>query len=101
LRREYRYHYSRRITLWDGAIELREDLGPNTILQLTHEDIPAKGGWWDVVNFLRSAGRVVFLKEVAGVLGVHNSDASSLLSLATLSGKIRNLGHQKGWIAVQ
>ncbi|MBI3864046.1 MAG: recombinase family protein [Planctomycetia bacterium] len=100
LRREHRRHQAHRITLWDGAIELRDELGPNTILQLTDEDIPAPGRWWEVVNLLRAKGRVVFVDEVARALKVHKATASVFLTKATLSGKIRNLGHQKGWIAV-
>lgn len=39
------------------------------------------------------------MQEVADALGVHKAYTSRLLAQCVLSGKVRNLGHQKGWIA--
>jgi hypothetical protein len=44
---------------------------------------------------------VVYLGEVAEGLGIHKAFASRLLAQAVLAGKIRNLGHQKGWTAIK
>jgi hypothetical protein len=50
--------------------------------------------------FIRQRGDVVFFRDVCEHLDRHGSFVSHLLAQALLSGKVRNLGHQKGWIAV-
>ncbi len=88
-----------RVTLWDGVIELRDDLGPKATIPLTDDDLPSPGRWRDAARFVRDQGGVVYIGEVAEALGVNRAFASRLLAQATLAGKIRNLGHQKGWTA--
>lgn len=88
-----------RVTLRDGAIELRDDLGPKATIPLTNDDLPRPDRWRDAAQFVREHGGVVYIGEVAEALGVNRAFASRLLAQATLAGKIRNLGHQKGWTA--
>jgi DNA invertase Pin-like site-specific DNA recombinase len=88
-----------RVTLWDGAIELRDDLGSKGTIPLTDDDLAGPGRWRDAARFVREHGGVVYLGEVSEALGIHKAFASRLLAQATLSGKIRNLGHQQGWTA--
>jgi DNA invertase Pin-like site-specific DNA recombinase len=99
LRRERRGDGKHRITLWEGEIELRDDLGVAGAIPLADEDIPSPGRWRDAAAFIRERGEVVFVQDVADTLGVHKAFTSRLLAQAVLSGKVRNLGHQKGWIA--
>lgn len=99
LRRERRQHSNYRVTMWDGVIELRDDLGIEEVIPLTDDDIPTPGRWRDVANFICQRGDVVFFKEVCEHLGLKGSCVSRSLAQAVLSGKIRNLGHQKGWTA--
>jgi hypothetical protein len=101
LRRERRGVGKNRITLWDGMIELRDDLGLRATIPLTDDDIPSPGSWWAVAAFIRQRGDVVFFRDVCEHLDRHGSFVSHLLAQAVLSGKVRNLGHQKGWIAVE
>lgn len=101
LRRERRGDGKQRITLWDGVIELRDDLGVAGVIPLTDDDIPSPGRWRDAVAFIRERGDVVYVQDVADALGVNNAFTSRLLAQAVLSGKVRNLGHQKGWIAAE
>jgi hypothetical protein len=75
-------------------------LGLRGTIPLTDEDLPSPGRWHDAVAFIRNHGAVVFIRDVARGLGIHMTSASRLLAQAVLSGKVRNLGHQKGWIAV-
>lgn len=89
------------ILMWDGTIELRDDLGVANMIPLTDEDIPSPGRWRDVVRFVRERGDVVYVKDVANALGITQPTTSALLAQAVLSGKVRNLGHQKGWIAAE
>jgi hypothetical protein len=100
LRRERRSDGRHGISLWDGVIELRDDLGLRGTIPLTDEDLPSPGRWHDAVAFIRNHGAVVFIRDVARGLGIHMTSASRLLAQAVLSGNVRNLGHQKGWIAV-
>jgi DNA-binding IclR family transcriptional regulator len=86
-----------RVTLWDGAIELRDDLGPKGTIPLTDDELAGPGRWRDAARFVREHGGVVYLGEVAEALGINKAFASRLLAQATLAGKIRNLGHQQGW----
>ena len=88
-----------RVTLWDGAIELRDDLGAQGTIPLTDDDLPTSARWRDAARFVRQHGGVVYIAEVAEALGVKKAFASRLLAQATLAGKIRNLGHQRGWTA--
>lgn len=97
LRRERRVEATYRVTMWDGVIELRDDLGIETVIPLTDDDIPTPGRWREIANFIRQRGDVVFFKEVCQHLGLKGSCVSRSLAQAVLSGKIRNLGHQKGW----
>jgi hypothetical protein len=97
LRRERRRNDRYRITLWDGVIELRDDLGVVGVIQLTHDDVPSPGRWRDAVAFKRERGDVVYHQEVADNLCATRSFTSRLLAQAVLSGKVRNLGHQKCW----
>lgn len=99
LRRERRGDGKHRITLWDGEIELREELGTNATLTLTDDDVPSPGRWREVADFIRQRGDVVFFRDVCEHLGRKGSFVSRLLAQAVLSGKVRNLGHQRGWIA--
>jgi hypothetical protein len=101
LRRERRGFGKHRITLWDGMIELRDDLGLRATIPLADDDIPSPGCWWKVPVFIRQRGDVVFFRDVCEHLDRHGSFVSHLLVQAVLSGKVRNLGHQKGWIAVE
>ncbi|QDU76891.1 hypothetical protein Pan97_39480 [Bremerella volcania] len=101
LRRERRGDGKHRITLWDGAIELRDDLGIDGTIPITDDDVPSPGRWRDAARFVREQDDVVFLGNVADHLGVRRPYASRLLAQAVLSGKINNLGHQKGWIAAE
>ena len=89
------------MTLWDGVIELRDDLGLKGTIPLTDDDIPTPGRWHDVVAFIRKRGDVVFFRDVCEHLHRRGSFVSRLLAQAVLSGKVRNLGHQKGWMAVE
>jgi hypothetical protein len=99
LRRERRTDGRQIIDLWDGVIELRSEIAPITTLPLTDEDIPCPGKWREVAKFVRDAGRVVLISEVAEALNVAWGYTSRLLASAVLSGQIRKLGHQKGWVA--
>jgi len=62
--------------------------------------IPSPGRWRDVVAFIRQRGDVVFFRDVCEHLNRRGPFVSRLLAQAVLSGKVRNLGHQKGWIAL-
>ncbi len=101
LRRQRRSNGKHRITLWDGVIELRDDLGIAGTIPLSDDDIPSPGRWRDAMRFIRERGDVVYVQDVADALGVHKAFTSRLLAQAVLSGKVRNLGHQKGWIAAE
>ncbi|MEW4451299.1 recombinase family protein [Bremerella sp. JC817] len=100
LRRERRVESYYRVTMWDGVIELCDGLGIDTVIPLTDDDIPTSGQWREVAHFIRQRGDVVFFKEVCQHLGTKGSCVSRYLAQAVLSGKVHNLGHQKGWIAV-
>jgi hypothetical protein len=100
LRRVRRGAGQHRITLWDGVIELRDDLGLRATIPLSDDDIPSPGRWREVAAFIRQRGEVVFFPDVCQHLDRHGSFVSRLLAQAVLSGKVRNLGHQKGWMAV-
>lgn len=101
LRRERRYLKHCRITLWDGVIELREEFGISGVLHLTDDEIPSPGNWREAARFVQQRNGVVFFKEVAAHMGLKGSCVSRALAQSVLSGKIRNLGHQKGWMAVE
>ncbi len=101
LRRERRQNERHRITLWDGVIELRDDLGVVGVIPLTDDDMPSPGRWRDAVALMRERGEAVYVQEVADALGINKAFTSRLLAQAVLSGKVRNLGHQKGWIATK
>jgi len=88
-------------TIWDGVIELRDDLGVAGVIPLTDDDIPSPGRWRDAARFVRERGDVVFVQDVADALGVNKAFASTLLAKAVLSGKVRNLGHRQGWTAAE
>ena len=60
LRRERRGSGRHRITIWDGVIELRDDLGVTGVIPLTDDDIPSPGSWRAVADFIRKRGDVVF-----------------------------------------
>ena len=100
LRRERRSDGRHSITLWDGVIELRDDLGLRATIHLTDDDLPNPGRWHDAVAFIRNHGGVVFIKDLSQAFGIRQPCASRLLAKAVLSGKVRNLGHQKGWTAL-
>jgi DNA-binding IclR family transcriptional regulator len=101
LRRERRGSGKHRVTIWDGVIELRDDLGIEAVIPLTDEDIPSPGRWRDAAAFVRKHGGTVYVNDVAAALGIHKAFASRLLAQAVQAGKVRNLGHQKGWTAVK
>jgi DNA invertase Pin-like site-specific DNA recombinase len=101
LRRERRRDGKLRITLWDGAIELRDDLGVTGVIPLTDDDIPSPGRWREAAAFVRAQDGVVFIRDVSRQFGIRQPYASRLLAQAVLSGKVRNLGHQQGWIAAE
>jgi hypothetical protein len=102
LRRERRGVGTRHhITLWDGVIELRDDLGVAGIIPLTDDDIPSPGRWREVADFIRQRSDVVYFRDVCEHVGLKGSCVSRLLAQAVLSGMVRNLGHQKGWIAAK
>ncbi len=99
LRCERRNAKSFRITMWDGMIELRDDLGVDGFIPLADDDIPAPGRWREVADYIRQRGDVVFFKDACEHLNQKGSSVSKLLAQCVLSGKVKNLGHQKGWIA--
>lgn len=101
LRRERRHKNGYRVTMWNGVIELRDDLGIFGVIPLTDDDIPTPGRWREVADFIRRRGDVVFFRDVCEHVGLKGSCVSRLLARAVLSGKVRNLGHQKGWIAAE
>jgi DNA invertase Pin-like site-specific DNA recombinase len=101
LRRERRGSGKHRVTLWDGVIELRDDLGIEAVIPLADDDVPSPGRWRDAAAFVRGHGGTVYVNDVAAGLGIHKAFASRLLAQAVLAGKVRNLGHQKGWTAVK
>ena len=101
LRRERRGSGRHRTTMWDGVIELRDDLGVTGVIPLTDDDIPSPGSWRAVADYIRKRGDVVFFREVCEHIDRRGSSVSSFLAQAVISGKVRNLGHQKGWIAVK
>ena len=70
-------------------------------IPLTDDDIPSPGRWREAAQFVRQRGDVVYVGEVAEALGVNKAFASTLLAKAVLSGKVKNLGHQKGWLAAE
>lgn len=82
-------------------IELRDDLGVAGIIPLTDDDIPSPGRWREVADFIRQRGDVVYFRDVCEHVGLKGSCVSRLLAQAVLSGMVRNLGHQKGWIAAK
>lgn len=82
-------------------IELRDDLGVSGIIPLSDDDIPTPGRWPEAATFIRERGDVVFFRDVAQHVGLKGSCVSRLLAQAVLSGKVTNLGHQKGWIAAE
>ncbi|GIW98686.1 MAG: hypothetical protein KatS3mg111_2019 [Pirellulaceae bacterium] len=63
------------------------------------DDIPSPGRWRDAVQFIREQDGVVFVQKIADALGIHQALASRLLAQAVLSGKVKKLGHQRGWTA--
>ncbi|MBM3999160.1 MAG: hypothetical protein FJ297_06390 [Planctomycetes bacterium] len=81
------------------ALASREDI-PG-VIPLTDDDIPSPGRCRDAARFVRERGDVVYVQDVADTLGVNKAFASTLLAKAVLSGKVRNLGHQKGWTAAE
>lgn len=101
LRRERRGHGKHRITLWDGVIELRDDLGVSGMIPLSDDDIPTPGRWREAATFIRERVDVVFFRDVGQHVGLKGSCVSRVLAQAVLSGKVTNLGHQKGWIAAE
>ncbi len=80
LRRERRGDGKHRITLWDGAIELRDDLGVTGVIPLTDDDIPSPGRWREVADFIWQRGDVVYFSDVCAHLGRKGSFVSCLLS---------------------
>jgi hypothetical protein len=90
LRRERRSDGRHRIALWDGVIELRDDLGLRGTIPLTDEDLPSPGRWHDAVAFIRNHGvrlsdavqqgrndtRRLFVDQHAHGLGGHRSPAA-------------------------
>ncbi len=88
------------MTPWDGMIEHRDDLGLRGTIHLSDDDIPTPGRWHDVVDLIRERGDVVFFRDVCEHLQRRGSFVSRFLAQAVLSGKVRNPGHQKGWMAV-
>lgn len=101
LRRERRGTGKHRITLWDGVIELRDDLGVSGMIPLSDDDIPMPGRWREAAAFIRERGDVVYFRDVAQHVGLKGLCVSRLLAQAVFSGKMANLGHQKGWIAAE
>jgi len=101
LRGERRGNGKHCITLWDGVIELRDDLGVSGMIALSDDDTPTPGRWREAAAFIRERGDVVFFHEVAQHVGLKGSCVSRRLAQAVLSGKVINLGHQKGWIAAE
>jgi len=85
--------------MWDGMIELRDDLGVDIFIPLSDGDIPAPGRWRKVARFIRDRNDVVFFKDDCEQTGIKGSWVSRILAQCVLSGKVKNLGHQKGWIA--
>ena len=80
-------------------LELRGDLSVAGVVPLTDNDVPSPGRWCDAMQFIRQRGEAVYLQDKADALGVNRVFTSRLLTQAVLSGKVRNLGHQKGWVA--
>jgi len=78
LRRERRKAGRHRITIWDGVIELRDDLGVTGVIPLTDDDIPSPGRWREAAQFVRQRHAVV-RETVRDILPVR--DARSIASL--------------------
>jgi hypothetical protein len=78
-----------------------DELGVRGTIPLTDDDIPNPGRWRDVVAFIRQRGDVVFFRDVCEHLDRRGSFVSRLLAQAVLSGNVRHLGHQRGWMAVR
>ncbi len=70
-------------------------------IPLTDDDIRSPGRWREVADFTRQRIDVVYFCDVCEHLGLKGSCVSRFLAQAVLSGKVRNLGHQKGWIATK
>ena len=80
-------------------IEANEKAQAYAVIPLSDDDIPSLGRWREVVSFIRKRKSVVFFREVCEHLNLRGSCVSRILAQAVFSGKVRNLGHQKGWIA--
>lgn len=101
LRKETRGSGDRRIELWDGVIELNEDAGVRGSIELTNADLPTSSQWWRVTEYVARQRGVVFLSDVANAFRINAPTASKVLAQAVLSGRVVNLGHQKGWTAAE
>jgi DNA invertase Pin-like site-specific DNA recombinase len=88
--------------VWDGVIELRDDLGTTATIALTDEDIPSPGLWRDVVRIVRERGRggPVYMEVIARALGCHRTNLTRPMKIAILAGKIRKVGHRMGYVPV-
>lgn len=89
-----------RTCVWDGAIELRDDLGFAATIPLGDEDIPSPGLFRDVVRFLRERGEPALVREIAEHLGCHRANAVRLLKVAVAAGKVKKAGFRQGYAAL-
>jgi len=89
-----------RAWVWDGAIELRGDLGVNATIPLTDEDIPSPGLFREAVRFLRERGTQALAREIAAALGCHRTNLFRPLKLAIRLGKVKKVGTRQGYVAL-
>jgi DNA invertase Pin-like site-specific DNA recombinase len=100
LRRTRRGQGEGRVTMWDGAIELRDGVGVRGTIPLADDDIPAPASWRLAVRNLRERGAPAYAHEVASDLGLHRTRVVRMLRQAILAGKVQKVGVRQGYVAV-
>lgn len=92
------YGTCKRITMWDGVIELRDDLGINGVITLTDDDIPTPGKWREVAWYIQQRGDIVFLRDVSEQFEIRQPYASRLLGHVSLLAFCLSLGRHSKWV---